>query len=68
MWRGDGLYDVVLVLDYNLHPRVRGRGSAIFFHIAPKNFSPTAGCVAIRLEEMRRLLPRLNNICVMVVQ
>ena len=34
MWRRDGLYDVVFVLDYNLKPRRAARGSAIFLHCA----------------------------------
>lgn len=59
MWRKDALYDVVGVMDYNIAPRVRGRGSAIFFHIATDDLRPTAGCVALRPRDMARLLPRL---------
>jgi L,D-peptidoglycan transpeptidase YkuD (ErfK/YbiS/YcfS/YnhG family) len=59
LWRRDRLYDVVGVLDYNIRPRVRGRGSAIFFHIAKDDLSATAGCVALRARDMARLLPRL---------
>lgn len=59
LWRADRLYDIVGVLDYNIRPRVLGRGSAIFFHIATDDFSPTAGCVALRPRDMARLLPRL---------
>lgn len=59
LWRSDRLYDVVGVLDYNIRPPVRGRGSAIFFHIATSELGPTAGCVALRARDMARLLPRL---------
>ncbi|TDX67530.1 L,D-peptidoglycan transpeptidase YkuD (ErfK/YbiS/YcfS/YnhG family) [Methylosinus sp. sav-2] len=59
LWRADRLYDVVGVLDYNIRPRVLGRGSAIFFHIATQTLGPTAGCVALRARDMARLLPRL---------
>lgn len=59
IWRRDRLYDVVGVMDYNIRPRQRGRGSAIFFHIAADDLSPTAGCVALRAADMRRLLARL---------
>jgi L,D-peptidoglycan transpeptidase YkuD (ErfK/YbiS/YcfS/YnhG family) len=59
LWRDDALYDVVGVLDYNLRPPTRGRGSAIFFHIATQDFEPTAGCVALRARDMARLAPRL---------
>jgi L,D-peptidoglycan transpeptidase YkuD (ErfK/YbiS/YcfS/YnhG family) len=59
LWRSDGLYDVVLVLDHNLRAR-RGRGgSAVFFHLSSDDYGPTAGCVAISAADMRRLLPRL---------
>ncbi len=60
LWRTDHLYDVVVVLDYNLRPAIPGAGSAIFLHIARENFAPTKGCVAIAPETMRHLLPRLG--------
>ncbi len=66
--RSDGLYDVVLVLDHNQRPRVRGHGSAIFFHLTRKDDDPTAGCVAISRAHMLRLLPRLSRDCVMVIR
>lgn len=61
MWRKDRLYDVVGVMDYNIRPVARGRGSAIFFHIATDDLAPTAGCVALRPRDMARLLPRLRR-------
>jgi L,D-peptidoglycan transpeptidase YkuD (ErfK/YbiS/YcfS/YnhG family) len=67
LWREDRLYDVIGILDYNIQSRVRGRGSAIFFHLARRDLSPTAGCVALRAADMRRLLPRLSKKVVMVV-
>ena len=67
MRRDDHLYDVVIVLDANIRRRVIGRGSAIFFHLARDGFEPTAGCVALRPEDMRRLLPRLGAHPVMVI-
>jgi len=61
MWRDDGLYDVVLALDCNMSTRVRGRGSAIFFHLARPDLAPTAGCVAVTRAAMLRILPRLSR-------
>jgi L,D-peptidoglycan transpeptidase YkuD (ErfK/YbiS/YcfS/YnhG family) len=58
LWRDDGLYDVVVVLDYNFRRPRPGTGSAIFLHIAAPDFSPTEGCVALGLTAMRRLLAR----------
>lgn len=61
MWRDDDLYDAVLVLDYNIRPRIRGAGSAIFLHIARAGYLPTEGCVAISKHDMRLLLSRLRS-------
>ncbi len=47
MWRDDRLYDVCVVLDWNVSVRRRGRGSAIFLHLARPGFTPTEGCVAV---------------------
>jgi L,D-peptidoglycan transpeptidase YkuD (ErfK/YbiS/YcfS/YnhG family) len=68
MWRADALYDLVFVLEQNFSRRAKGRGSAIFFHIARADLSPTAGCVAIPLAAMRRLAPRLARGAVVVIQ
>lgn len=61
MWRTDGLYDVVIDLDWNRRPAVSGRGSAIFLHLARKDYAPTAGCIAVAPATMRRLLPLLTS-------
>ena len=68
MWRQDALYDLVFVLDQNFSRRAKGRGSAVFFHIARADLSPTAGCIAIAAADMRRLAPRLARGAVLVVK
>lgn len=60
MWRDDGLYDVVIDLDYNRGPIRPRRGSAIFLHVARPGFRPTEGCVALRLPDLLRLLRRVG--------
>ncbi len=60
MWRDDGLYDLVIDLDYNRGPIRPGRGSAIFLHVARPGFRPTEGCVALRRPDLVRLLRRLG--------
>jgi len=67
MWRGDDLYDVTVVLDYNFTKRKKGAGSAIFFHNARPGLTPTAGCVAIRAADMRKLLWRLSATAAMTI-
>ncbi len=68
MRREDRLYDVVVVLDWNVRSRLIGRGSAIFFHQATPDLGPTAGCVALRPADMRRLLARLGRDPIMIVE
>lgn len=59
--RGDGLYDLCLVLDWNISSRSQGRGSAIFFHLIRPGYEPTAGCVALSRRDMLRLLPLIRR-------
>ena len=61
LWRQDGLYDLVIEIDHNCRPRVTGRGSGVFLHIARPGRSPTAGCVALTKEDLRRLLARVGR-------
>jgi len=60
LWREDHLYDVVVVLDYNLARPRPGAGSAIFLHIAKPEFAPTEGCIAVTPAAMRRLLATIG--------
>ena len=68
LWRGDCLYDLGVVLDYNIHPRRKNRGSAIFLHCARPDFAPTEGCIALRRDDLRRLLPRLARKAVLTIR
>jgi L,D-peptidoglycan transpeptidase YkuD (ErfK/YbiS/YcfS/YnhG family) len=54
--RSDNLYDIVIETDHNKRPRVQGHGSAIFFHLARADYGPTAGCIAVSLGDMRKIL------------
>ncbi|WP_092935776.1 L,D-transpeptidase family protein [Rhizobium sp. 9140] len=56
MMRSDGLYDICLVMDWNMRVRRRNAGSAIFFHLIRPGYQPTEGCVAVSLLAMRRIL------------
>lgn len=61
MMRKDGLYDVCLVLDWNITSRSRNRGSAIFMHMMRPGYEPTAGCVAVHPRDMRRILSHIRK-------
>jgi L,D-peptidoglycan transpeptidase YkuD (ErfK/YbiS/YcfS/YnhG family) len=58
--RDDHLYDFIIEIDHNSSPRIAGRGSAVFLHLARENFAATAGCVSMTKSAMLRLLQRLG--------
>jgi L,D-peptidoglycan transpeptidase YkuD (ErfK/YbiS/YcfS/YnhG family) len=60
LWRDDGLYDLFIEIDHNTRPRVAGRGSAVFVHVARPGLGPTAGCVALRLRRLQALVSRIG--------
>jgi L,D-peptidoglycan transpeptidase YkuD (ErfK/YbiS/YcfS/YnhG family) len=55
LWRDDGVYDLIGLLDFNRSPRILGRGSAIFLHIAHSDYRPTAGCIALSRADLQKL-------------
>ena len=55
LFRKDYKYNLLAVINYNIHPTIRGKGSAIFLHLT-KNFKPTAGCVAIKINDFLKIL------------
>jgi L,D-peptidoglycan transpeptidase YkuD (ErfK/YbiS/YcfS/YnhG family) len=59
--RADSLYDMIIEIDHNTRPRVAGRGSAVFIHVARPGFGHTAGCVALRPRDLKTLLSRINS-------
>jgi L,D-peptidoglycan transpeptidase YkuD (ErfK/YbiS/YcfS/YnhG family) len=61
MWRHDALYDLVVVIGHNDDPPVSGLGSAIFLHVAPPGDAPTAGCVGLPVDVLRRLVAGLDD-------
>jgi L,D-peptidoglycan transpeptidase YkuD (ErfK/YbiS/YcfS/YnhG family) len=67
MWRDDNAYDIVISTSHNKRPRVRGLGSAIFFHLLREGADATAGCVALRLADMRKILSRCGPVAALVV-
>ena len=66
--REDRLYDFIVEIDHNTSPRIAGRGSAVFLHLARPDFSPTAGCVSMTRSAMLRLLERLGPQTRIVIQ
>ncbi len=61
LWRDEHVYDLILTINHNDRPVVPGRGSAIFFHITKRNFSPTEGCVALEEKDFLEILKALGQ-------
>jgi len=61
LWRTDGIYDLLVVVGYNMNPTQPGAGSAIFLHIARPDFSPTDGCVAVSRSVLLELINVLGT-------
>ena len=61
MMREDGLYDICLVMDWNIRRRSRNMGSAIFFHLKAEPERPTEGCIAVSLRDMMWMLERVHR-------
>lgn len=65
LWREDDLYDVIVILGQNDDPVEKGRGSAIFLHVAKeiqngRLFEGTEGCIALRKQDLLEILPILS--------
>lgn len=67
LWRSDGLYDIVIVVDYNRRPRRRNLGSAIFMHVAERGFRPTEGCIALARRDLMKVIARIGSATRLVI-
>ena len=61
LYRKDNVYDLILVLNYNMKPVIKNKGSAIFIHVAKKNYQPTQGCVALKKNDLLKILSKVDN-------
>ena len=61
LYKYDNSYDIILVLNYNMHPIKKGKGSAIFIHIAKKNYKKTLGCVAISKVSLLKIITKIKK-------
>ena len=61
LYRSDNIYDIILVLNYNLDPIRKGKGSAIFIHIAKKNYENTLGCIAVSKKDLKKIIKKINK-------
>jgi len=61
LYKKENIYDIILVLNYNMKPVIKNKGSAIFIHVAKKKFRKTEGCVAIKKNYLLRIIKDLKK-------
>ena len=60
LYRSDHIYDALIVINYNVHPTLSNKGSAIFIHLT-KKYKPTAGCITLKLKDFLVLAKFCNK-------
>ena len=60
LFKKENIYDIILVLNYNMNPIKKNKGSAIFIHVSKNNYKKTEGCVAIKKVNLIKLLKEIN--------
>jgi L,D-peptidoglycan transpeptidase YkuD (ErfK/YbiS/YcfS/YnhG family) len=61
LFKKNNIYDLILVLNFNINPIIKNRGSAIFIHVAKINYKPTAGCIALKKDHLIKLVNNLKK-------
>ena len=61
LFKKENIYDIILVLNYNMNPIVKGKGSAIFIHVAKKNYKKKEGCIALKKYDLIKILKELKR-------
>ena len=61
LYRSKNIYDIILVLDFNMRPIKKNKGSAIFIHISNNKYSPTQGCIAIKKKELLKMIEFIDK-------
>jgi L,D-peptidoglycan transpeptidase YkuD (ErfK/YbiS/YcfS/YnhG family) len=57
----NNVYDLIVVLNYNMNPIIKNKGSAIFIHIAKKKYKKTAGCIALKKIHLLNLIKKIEK-------
>ncbi len=61
LYKKENIYDIVLVLNFNMNPISKNRGSAIFIHVANKNYKKTQGCIALKKIHLLKIIEEFKN-------
>ena len=61
LYRKDNVYDLLIVLNYNIRPTIKNKGSAIFIHVARQNYKKTLGCIALKKNHLIKLIKTIKK-------
>ena len=61
LYKKENVYDIILVLNFNMSPIKRNKGSAIFIHVAKKNYKKTEGCIAVKKHQLLKIIKEVNS-------
>jgi L,D-peptidoglycan transpeptidase YkuD (ErfK/YbiS/YcfS/YnhG family) len=61
LYRNDNLYDLIAVLNYNIDPIIKNKGSAIFLHIAKNSYQDTKGCIALKKKHLIEIISKIKK-------
>jgi L,D-peptidoglycan transpeptidase YkuD (ErfK/YbiS/YcfS/YnhG family) len=60
-FKNDNSYDLIVILNYNINPIIKNKGSAIFIHIAKKKYKSTAGCIGLKKNDLLKLIKIIDT-------
>ena len=61
LYKKENIYDIILVLNFNMNPILKKKGSAVFIHVARKNFAKTEGCIAIKKTYLLKIIKEIKT-------
>ena len=61
LYKKENVYDIIIVLNYNMNPVIKNKGSAIFIHVAKKNYKKTEGCIAVKKVDLLKIAKNLKK-------
>ena len=61
LYRKDNVYDIICVINYNMNPTMKNKGSSIFLHVAKKGYKKTRGCIAIKKIDLIKLISTIKK-------
>ena len=68
LYKKENIYDIIIVLNYNMDPIVKNKGSAIFIHVAKKNYKKTEGCIAVKKVHLLKILKDLKKKTMVLIE